>query len=343
MTRLPVLQFDTANIEPDGRLDAVADLWRNYLSFKFFEGAEKNFHLKSTVWWIDGCTFVHSIAAPMICGLRTPTDNEQLISISFLKHGRQKYLVQDQLKQQTSEAVHISRHGDQKLRCCPTDSEILILYVPSVRLGVLPDEPFRSRTFPVNRPVGSIMRSKLLALRDSLDGSSATESISLSERILSFLEVAIHNSVDLESMNTNEIRRAAINKYIDEHIKDHSLSPNRLCNEFGMSRPTLYRLFEEADGVMAYIAKRRTKCILDKLSRSKPKWGLVRTVAEEFGYNDMTVFNRTFRRHTGVTPGGLAGLRGDEFASALTPSPDLLAISDRAPVVFSNATSVRMH
>ncbi len=308
MTVLPSFKFDTADFAEQDRFDAVSDLWRNYLTFNFSSVSKRSFFLRSAVWWLNDCTFVHSIAAPMGCCSRpAPTGEESLISISFLQNGQQNYVVSGSLRRQCADAIHVSRHCDQSIRQCPTDSDIFILYVPAGRLGLLPNEHFPSRTIPTVTPVGAMIRSMLLSLPQSLSHCTKEEGAVLADSLCAFLKPVLHYPADIEATDVAEFRYAAIQRYIEENIKDPALGSEKLCNAFGVSRPTLYRLFKDTGGVMAYIAQRRTHHVYAELSRLSPRWGLIRTVAEKFGFHDMTQFTRTFRKHVGMNPGNIVG------------------------------------
>lgn len=342
MAALPSFTFDTADFAEEHRYDAVADLWRNYLTFKFDRAPKDRFFLRSTVRWLNDCTFVHSHAAPMSCRRPPPPDEEALISISYLRRGRQNYVADGELRWQTADAVHVCRHSDQTVRHCLTDSEILILYVPAIRLGLFPYQDFPGRMFPVSTPLGALLRSILLDLSETLAKCTHEEAQTVADSVCAFLEPVLRNPADTEVTSIADFRRAAIRRYIEENIKDNALDAEALCHAFGVSRPTLYRLFKEDGGVMAYIAQRRTHRIFCELSRSTPRWGLIRTVAETYGFYDMTQFTRTFRKYVGMAPGSIVGLAIPNGETSQTGG-DLPALRPEflpQPLVFSQSAPV---
>ncbi len=305
---LPSLSFDTAKFEEEDRLDAVSDLWRHYLTFNVDRRSRKSFFLRSNVWWLNDCVFVNSVAAPMTCHRPPPPDEESLISVSYLRHGMQDYVLNGALQHQEPGAVHVSLHSHQTLRQCHTDSEIFIFYLPTIRIGLIPNQEFPVRIFATTTPVGAMLRSMLLSLPEALSNCKQEQAGTLADGICAFLESVLRESPDTNAATVTHFKLSAIRRYIEDHIGDDSLDAERICRVFGISRPTLYRLFRESGGVMAYVTKRRTHHIFSELSRSSPRWGLVKSVAGKFGFQDMTQFTRAFRRHTGTTPSSIVGL-----------------------------------
>ncbi len=301
------LNFDRVRFAQEDRIDAVQNLWRNYPTLNLYPNCRSGFFLSSNVWWMNDCTFVHFRAAPINC-LRPPLpDKENLISISYLKRCRQYCAWGDSLEPKSLDAVHISNPRDQVLSDCPTNSEIFVLYVPSVRLGKLPGEAIPSRVFSIESSVGAVLRSLLFNLRKSLDECSLEDGNKLADGICGFLEPLLREPPDRDAMRESSARRKVIQRYIENNIKDASLSPNVLCEKFGVSRATLYRLFNQTNGVAGYITRRRTQLAVSELTRSPPRRGIIRAIAEKYGFNDSRQFYRAFRKHTGATPASFIG------------------------------------
>ncbi|WP_419906146.1 helix-turn-helix domain-containing protein [Hoeflea sp.] len=212
------------------------------------------------------------------------------------------------MQQQDPDAVHVCRHGDETIRRCYSNSEIFIFFLPTIRLGLLPDQAFPGRTFPTTTAVGSILRSVLLSLPETLGESTLEDIGTLADSICALLKPALCETADTNPIDMSCFRYTEIRSYIEDNIRDSSMDADRICTVFGISRPTLYRLFKDAGGVMAYVAGRRTHHVFTELSRSSPRWGIVKSIAEKYGFQDMTQFTRTFRRHIGTTPISVVGL-----------------------------------
>lgn len=81
-----------------------------------------------------------------------------------------------------------------------------------------------------------------------------------------------------------------------------TLTPNRLCQEAGLSRSALYRLFEPLSGVAAVMQMERLAAArrqLEDPSERRSIW----QIAQSVGFHDPSVFSRAFRRRYGAAPG----------------------------------------
>jgi AraC-like DNA-binding protein len=98
--------------------------------------------------------------------------------------------------------------------------------------------------------------------------------------------------------------RLAVQDYIEAHLTDQRLSPERLAEIFRMSRATLYRLFEEDDGVAALIRARRLDRCFQELARGGHRGRVVGIgeIAFTYGFGSEAHFSRVFRQRFGISP-----------------------------------------
>ncbi len=100
---------------------------------------------------------------------------------------------------------------------------------------------------------------------------------------------------------------------IEENLRLARLTPDFLIQRLGISRRSLYRLFEPLGGVHHYILRRRLGRI--KRARQAPdNRERIADVAARFGFTCQETFWRAFKRQYGVSPGGLRSL-GHEHAT----------------------------
>ncbi|WP_246752718.1 helix-turn-helix domain-containing protein [Sinorhizobium sp. BG8] len=94
------------------------------------------------------------------------------------------------------------------------------------------------------------------------------------------------------------LRRAK--RYIEAHLKSNALSIDAICNIVGVSRRTLYRLFEHEDGVLHYIQSRRLECIRTILA-DPADTRRISDIAAEIGFARSDHFARAFKQQYGET------------------------------------------
>jgi AraC-like DNA-binding protein len=91
-------------------------------------------------------------------------------------------------------------------------------------------------------------------------------------------------------------------RYIDRHLDQATLTPDSIAKAFGVSRASLYRLFEPLGGVAAYVKERRLERIRELIlsSDDKPRFA---GLAESHGFSSAAHFSQAFRERFGCTPG----------------------------------------
>lgn len=94
----------------------------------------------------------------------------------------------------------------------------------------------------------------------------------------------------------------AIKAHIEEHLLDRALGPQSLLDAFGVTRSTLYRLFEPLGGVSSYIVRRRLNYAFRRLSDTRTARDRISRLAEELGYSHPSAFTRAFKDTFGLSP-----------------------------------------
>ncbi|ACA15075.1 transcriptional regulator, AraC family [Methylobacterium sp. 4-46] len=97
--------------------------------------------------------------------------------------------------------------------------------------------------------------------------------------------------------------RIRVRRFIERQLHDFDLGPAMIAAQLGLSRSTLYRLFGETGGVLAYIRDRRLMRAMRLLVRSDAAQPMrISQLAYAVGFADEKTFRRAFRRRFGFLP-----------------------------------------
>lgn len=96
--------------------------------------------------------------------------------------------------------------------------------------------------------------------------------------------------------------------YVEHNLLEPTLNPARISEALGVSRSTLYRLFEPLGGVTAYIWERRLH--LARAALLDPKRGRrISEIAFQCGFSSEAHFSRSFRKAFNIRPSDLRSLQ----------------------------------
>jgi len=97
--------------------------------------------------------------------------------------------------------------------------------------------------------------------------------------------------------------RLRVERTIRAHLASARLDPSRIASLAGVSRATLYRLFDDQGGVAAYLRRLRLETVHAALCDPRRAPIPIAQLAERAGFHCPTAFNRTFRAAFAATPG----------------------------------------
>jgi len=103
----------------------------------------------------------------------------------------------------------------------------------------------------------------------------------------------------MPAIQATQMERAK--QFIRDNLLEASLDTRELCRHLGMSRSSLYRLFEPLGGVARYIRSARlldAHRALSTASDTRP----VYAIARERGFDDPSEFSRAFKHQFGYSP-----------------------------------------
>jgi AraC-like DNA-binding protein len=93
-----------------------------------------------------------------------------------------------------------------------------------------------------------------------------------------------------------------IRRHIDQNITNSSLNAEKLSALFGLSRASLYRLFEPVGGVGHYIRASRLSRAYQEIVAPQNGNRRAGHIAMRLGFPSAAAFNRLFRETYGLSP-----------------------------------------
>jgi AraC-like DNA-binding protein len=117
-----------------------------------------------------------------------------------------------------------------------------------------------------------------------------------------------------------------IRNYIDANLNARDLNAATLARAFGLSRASLYRLFEPVGGVASYVRTRRLERVRDTIKEPGLLNRRIAPVAYGNGFKSIASFNRAYRQAFGESPRqSRRGARQGPLQSQTASQPGLLA------------------
>jgi AraC-like DNA-binding protein len=123
--------------------------------------------------------------------------------------------------------------------------------------------------------------------------------------LIALLAAATGDLAEHERPEVSEADAARLDRargVIEQRLSDPMLGPDALVTATGLSRATLYRLFQPRGGLMAYIQRRRLDRVRVALSRKSERRSLA-AIASDSGFLSESHCSRQFVSAFGIRPG----------------------------------------
>lgn len=181
------------------------------------------------------------------------------------------------------------------------DSDLVALFVPRDLLEErLPNLTALHGRAPAG-PYALLLAEYLDLLARQLPGMPAGDGRALSRATCEILTACIQPSLagmEAARHGLELILRRRAQRFIEAHLGSPKLNVDAICHAVGVSRRTLYRLFEHEGGVQRYVQSRRLERVRSALA-DPTETRRIAEVAAEFGFLRGDHFARAFRQQFG--------------------------------------------
>ena len=166
-------------------------------------------------------------------------------------------------------------------------------------------------------PSARLFRDFILSLARNVPDLATKEVPAIEQAVRTLIDTTILSSLpDGTTLKSGKavLQHTLVLRVIDRKIGSARLNPQMICDLTGVSRSALYRMFDDAGGVAAYIQRRRLQLVLSDLERPETLSEPIAAIAGRWGFFCISSFNRAFRRAYGMTP---REARATAFAQAV--------------------------
>ena len=207
-----------------------------------------------------------------------------------------------------SDAVHIIDHSRPWL-ADHGDQEQVTIFLRHDAIGYDPNNHLVVQSLPLGGSVGRILADAVLSFAKEAFEPRPEDVRPLSSAMTGLLRGLISGGAfSTMDVDIRSARRAAMRRFLDDHLTEPSLGVETLRRAFGSSDATIYRDFADEGGVERYIVQRRLARAFDDLSVSPGARGVVSRVAERWGFVSQSHFSHAFVQRFGMRPGSAVGI-----------------------------------
>ncbi|MEM9913491.1 MAG: AraC family transcriptional regulator [Planctomycetota bacterium] len=158
----------------------------------------------------------------------------------------------------------------------------------------------------LDTPTGRLLAGAMTSIWEQLPQVSLAEGHQLTEAMLGLLDgmigAAFGDYSSAQGEHATPHLLAAMKAYLIRHHDDPQLGSDRLAQAFGCSRATVYRLFNEENGVKAYLRRQRLQRCFEAIKSGRKPSQDIALFWSRYGFNSSSHFRRAFRDAYGLTP-----------------------------------------
>lgn len=178
------------------------------------------------------------------------------------------------------------------------------IFIPHDLVGYDPSKHPIVRTFPARSPEGRLLKSVIRVFYEELSRGE-TRVVT----IIPVVKAALHGAL-LQSRDRDFVaaRNRAIVQFSRDSDIDLELRSEALSRDFGVSRATIFRIFQDHGGLEKFRMTTRLGRARELLAGREAPRGEIGRVASGLGFSSTSHFSDAFLERFGVRPGDAARL-----------------------------------
>jgi AraC-like DNA-binding protein len=322
---IPFSDFDTRKLPAD----IAWSLWHEQISVLFdsrpHKTMEDGFFASVQAWLLGDAAFGYLNAG----GQHFDRSRKKIARDSMDGYLLQFYI---QGQSEDRQGQHVANPGDlyvldmaQPLATSTTECAQLSLVVPRRLLSPLLKAPdaCHGRVIGADEPLVRLLRDTLVSFYRNINDMPAEVAQGVLRPVLDLAAMSINARLDEDKIDSvNLMLSSSIRRYVESHLLDADLSVVSVMAAFGLSRRTVYRLFESAGGFASYVQERRLRRAHEALRAQEYRHLSIAGVGEMHGFSNPENFTRAFRRLYDMTPREVRHLSATDFLQDQAAFPE---------------------
>lgn len=275
-------------------------------------------------WYAENCVFTQ-LEADAFAVRRTKTqaaNGEHLVFVHRYVDGYLRGRIGDLNIDREPGYIYLLDQASN-VECVQRPATMQNIILPKAALGFHPDKHPPLVRIPIAHGIGKVLNTLFDDVFEGLLQKNAIEYATFSQ-LIACLQMGLGTlpkEGDVRAQ-ARDAMRYAISSFVERNLAHWDLNVDKILANFGVSRASLYRIFEDRGGVRQFISDRRLlRAVLD-ISKGPLLRGKISHAAERWGFSSAANFNRAIRREFGVAPGSLINLPHDDVLT-VTNSPYL--------------------
>ncbi|MDH7798855.1 MULTISPECIES: helix-turn-helix domain-containing protein [unclassified Beijerinckia] len=334
------VMFSTESFEQKDQFDAWCSWFHPVFNIARAE-AEGNFIATNKIWNLNGLIVSH-VEGPSVRASRTkaniakaPVDHW---AVSCCKSGLNPIKTNSVVLEAPPKVPYVWSLGERSESICFDEVRRIEFLLSRDIFEDLAPALDDWRGSVLNTPLGRVLGDYMIALERWLLSIEPEDHARLGNAVRSMIAACLAPTRDRltqASPELNGFRAEKVRQAIRSHLKSPSLSPDALCQMVGISRSSLYRLFEHCGGIANYIQRQRLRRAYETLSDPSNEQS-IRDISEELCFGDLSSFGRAFKHEFGFSPreARFAARDGSPVPRAVQPR-QIEGISSFADLLFN--------
>lgn len=172
-------------------------------------------------------------------------------------------------------------------------------------------------------PLGGILSDYLQLVERRLPDLTNAEAGGISRSVIELLSACFATEREPAEQVKDlilDVKKQRVCRFIQSQIMNPKLSVDFITRSCGVSRSSLYRIFDEDGGVAKYIERHRMRRVLDVIEDPFDNRNIAQ-IAAELGFSGASDLGRIFRRHFGHSPTETRKRKRDEVLGGAKSEP----------------------